>query len=111
MPEYLRALYERFKREVPEIKGQEEEAAQVYEKLHAQLEKPERRLLLELINLEDCLQENAALYGFIEGCRLAWGIHRELDEVPPYSFDRDQAQRAAVLLRAERRLELEQEKS
>ena len=97
MPEYLKALYERFKREVPEVTELEQKADQAYEKLHDRLEKSERRLLLELTNLEDCLQDAAALYGFIEGYRLACGLHRELSETPPYSFDQEQEQRAAKL--------------
>ena len=103
MPEYMKALYERFKREVPEVTTLEKETDQIYENLCAQLEKPERKLLLELTNLEDCLQYEIALYSFIEGYRLAWGIHRELTEVPPYSFDKDQERLAAALLAAERR--------
>ena len=103
MPEYLKALYERFKREVPEVTELERETERAYEKLHDRLEKPERRLLLELTNLEDCLQDAAALYGFIEGYRLACGLHRELAEVPPYSFDWEQGQRAAKLAEERRR--------
>ena len=102
MPEYMKALYERFRREAPEVTKLEQETDQAYEKLRAQLEKPERKLLLELTNLEDCLQDTVALYSFIEGYRLAWGIHRELTEVPPYSFDKEQERLAAALLAAER---------
>ena len=47
--------------------------------------------------MEDCLQDAAALYGFIEGYRLAYELHRELAEAPPYSFDREQEQQAAKL--------------
>ena len=102
MPEYMKALYERFKREVPEVTKLEQKTDQAYEKLRDQLEKPERKLLLELTNLEDCLQYEIALYSFIEGYRLAWGIFRELTEVPPYSFDKEQEQLAAAILAAER---------
>ena len=102
MPEYMKALYERFKREVPEVTKLEQETDRAYEKLRAQLEKPERKLLLELTNLEDCLQDTVALYSFIEGYRLAWGIYRELTEVPPYSFDKEQEQLATAILAAER---------
>ena len=103
MPEYMKALYERFKREIPEVMKLEQETDQTYEKLRDQLEKPERRLLLELTNLEDCLQYEIALYSFIEGYRLAWGSFRELTEVPSYSFDKEQEQQAAALLAAARR--------
>ncbi len=102
MPEYMKALYERFKREVPEVKKLEQETDQLYAELRDRLEKPERRLLLELTNLEDCLQDTVALYSFIEGYRLAWGIFRELTEVPSYSFDKEQEQLAAAILAAER---------
>ena len=102
MPEYMKALYERFKREVPEVMKLECETDEAYEKLRAQLEKPERKLLLELTNLEDCLQYEIALYSFIEGYRLAWGIFRELTEVTTYSFYKEQEQLAAAILAAER---------
>ena len=50
LPEDMKALYDRFKREVPEVTKLEQETDQTYEKLREQLEKPERKLLLKLTN-------------------------------------------------------------
>ena len=43
---------------------------------------------------ESELRAEASLYAFIAGYRLACGIHRELLEEPPYSFDKEEEERA-----------------
>ncbi len=51
-------------------------------------------LLLHLLDLEDDLREQTSLDSFLAGIRLARGIEQELREIPPYSFDCDDEERA-----------------
>ncbi len=53
--------------------------------------------MLRLVDLEDTLRNQTSLDSFTSGFRLADGIHRELMEQPPYSFDREEEQRACEL--------------
>ena len=78
MPEYLKALHERFTTVSPE-------AARIQR---------ERVLLLHLLDLEDDLRDQTSLDSFLSGVRLARGIGQELGELPPYSFDGENEEHA-----------------
>ena len=94
MPDYMRALHQRFGKEAPEAKALEDEMEQTEKQLKEHLDVPQRKLLLRLMDQGSELRGEASLYAFIAGYRLACGIHRELLEESPYSFDREEEERA-----------------
>ncbi len=97
MRDYMRALHLRFNDPSQRSQELEREAAILHKQLSARLAKPERKLLLRLIDLEDTLRNQTSLDSFISGFRLADGIHQELMEQPPYSFEAEEERRACEL--------------
>ena len=92
MPEYLKALHERFTTASPEAAKIQRERNRILARLRGQLGKSQRILLLHLLDLEDDLRDRTSLDSFITGIRLARGI--ELREIPPYSFDGENEEQA-----------------
>ncbi len=90
MQDYIKALHLRFKNPSQRSQKLEREAAALHRQLSSCLAKPERKLLLRLVDLEDTLRGQTSLDSFTSGFRLAGGIHRELMEQPPYSFDQEE---------------------
>ncbi len=96
MQDYMRALKRQFDipwRNRPEL---EKEYEQVHKALHQRLDRQERKLLLRLVDLQDALTYETSLNSFTSGYRLACGIHRELAEQPPYSFEREEEARVSA---------------
>ena len=91
--DYMTALQRRFhiaSERTPEL-GHEVEAA--YDKLHDELSREQQKLLLRFLDAENRFRDEEKLDSFFSGFRLADGIHRELNSIPPYSFeDEDEAQ-------------------
>ena len=94
MPEYLKALHERFTRETPQAKRILRERDRILARLRGQLGRSQRVLLLHLLDLEDDLRDQVSLDSFLSGIRLARGIEQELSELPPYSFDGESEEQA-----------------
>ena len=94
MPEYLKALHERFTTASSEAMRIQRERDRILAKLRGQLGKSQRILLLHLLDLEDDLREQTSLDSFLSGIRLARGIEQELSEIPPYSFDDENEEQA-----------------
>ncbi len=94
MPEYLRALHERFTTASPEAAKTQRERDRILARLRGQLGKSQRVLLLHLLDLEDDLRDQTSLDSFLSGVRLARGIEQELGEIPPYSFDDENEEQA-----------------
>ena len=94
MPEYLKALHERFTTASPEAAKIQRERNRILARLRGQLGKSQRILLLHLLDLEDDLRDRTSLDSFITGIRLARGIEQELREIPPYSFDGENEEQA-----------------
>ena len=94
MPDYMRALYQRFGKASPGAKELEDEIKQIEKQLKEQMDIPQRKLLLRLTDQEAELRAETSLYAFITGYRLACGIYKELLEEPPYSFEREEEERA-----------------
>ena len=65
-----------------------------HKELSSRLAKEDRKLLLRLVDMEDHLRGHATLHSFTCGYRLACGIHKELAEEPPYSFAKEEEERA-----------------
>ena len=98
MPDYMRALHQRFGKDAPEAKALEDAIEQTEKQLKEHLDIPQRKLLLRLMDQESELRAETSLYAFIAGYRLACGIHRELLEEPPYSFEQEEEEKAKQLL-------------
>ena len=102
MHDYMKALYHRFDSPTERIEQLEEETDRIYKKLVKQLGKQQKRLLLQLVDLENALQDQACLNSFMSGYRLAHGIHQELlADQPPYNFEDEDERLACERLRRE----------
>lgn len=102
MNDYMKALRQRFSGGSP-YHEERQEIEVIRQALRAQLDKPQRKLLLALIDGESQLRNQMALDNFISGFRLAAGIARELSMKAPYSFDVEEEDRARKLFEEERR--------
>lgn len=61
-----------------ELDEQENEVEECHKALIAALEKPERRLVLRIIDAQDSIREQTSLDSFIAGFELAWRLSAEL---------------------------------
>ncbi len=98
MRDYMQALYLRFKNPSQRSQELERETSILHKQLSARLAKPERRMLLRLVDLEDTLRNQTSLDSFMSGFRLAGGIQQELMEQPPYSFEAEEGQQGCERL-------------
>lgn len=73
----LRALYDCFYTR-PRFDEQENEVEECHKALIAALEKPERKLVLRIIDAQDSIIELTSLDSFIAGFELAWRLSIEL---------------------------------
>ena len=94
MYDYMKALQRQFETSPQSIQDLTDEVNRTHRELSSRLEKDDRKLLLQLVDLEDNLQSVATLHSFTCGYRLACGIHRELAEEPMYSFAKEEEERA-----------------
>ena len=62
----------------PELSEQENEVEECHKALIAALEKPERKLVLRIIDAQDSIREQTSLDSFIAGFELAWRLLIEL---------------------------------
>ena len=77
MNELLKALYDNFYEPLPEAELKKE-IEDCHQQLIAALDKPERRLVLQIIDDKDQIAENRSIDSFIAGFRLAWRLTGEL---------------------------------
>ena len=80
MYDYMKSLQRHFETKPEYIQDLKAEVNQTHKELSTRLSKEDRRLLLELVDLEDTLRGEATLHSFVSGYRLACGINRELSE-------------------------------
>ena len=73
----LKELYDYFYVR-PELDEQENEVEECHKALIAALEKPERKLVLRIIDAQDSIIELTSLDSFIAGFELAWRLSIEL---------------------------------
>jgi hypothetical protein len=73
----LKELYDYFYVR-PELDEQENEVEECHKALIAALEKPERKLVLRIIDAQDSIIELTSLDSFIAGFELAWKLSIEL---------------------------------
>ena len=99
--DYMTALQRRFhiaSERTVEL-GREVEAA--YNALRETLTHEQKKLLLRISDAENRFRDEEKLDSFFSGFRLADGIHRELNSIPPYSFEDEDEQRAREIIRQE----------
>ena len=77
MNELLKALYDNFYEPLPEAELKKE-IDDCHQKLIEALDKPERRLVLQIIDNKDQIAENRSIDSFIAGFSLAWQLGNEL---------------------------------
>ena len=99
MYDYMKSLQRQFETKPQFMQDLAEEIHRTHKELSARLSKEDRRLLLNLVDLEDALRCEATLHSFISGYRLACGIHYELSAEPMYSFDREEEERSRMSIR------------
>ena len=76
--EQLKALYDSFYKAPPAAKLKNEIEA-CHQELIERLEKPERKLVLQIIDCKDQIAEDLSIDSFISGFRLAWQLANELN--------------------------------
>ena len=77
MNELLKALYDNFYEPLPEAELKKE-IEDCHQKLIEALDKPERRLVLQIIDNKDQIAENRSIDSFIAGFSLSWQLGNEL---------------------------------
>ena len=93
MGDYMRALQQRFDTQRQEkLTALNKELSSAIEELRGKLERPERKLLLRVIDTAAALRDEQALVSFTAGFKLAHGIAEELG--PRYSFAKEEEDRA-----------------
>lgn len=81
MNQTLTALYDSFYTPPQAVEAHAEIQA-IHQQLIQKLDKPERRLVLRLIDAKDYLAEETSIDSFICGFRLAWRLANELNSYP-----------------------------
>jgi len=78
MNEILKALYDNFYEELPapQLKA---EIERCHQELIERLDKPERKLVLQIIDCKDQIAEDLSIDSFISGFLLAWRLASELN--------------------------------
>ena len=78
MNELLKALYDDFYDPLPETELKKE-IEDCHQQLIETLDKPERRLVLQIIDAKDQIAEDKSIDSFIAGFLLAWRLSNELN--------------------------------
>ena len=78
MNETLRLLYDRFYTPLPMVES-EQEVENCHRQLIERLDKPERKLVLRIIDAKDKIAEAQSLDSFLCGFHLAWRLSQELE--------------------------------
>lgn len=78
MNETLKLLYDRFYTPLPMVES-EQEVETCHRQLIERLGKPERKLVLQIIDAQNLMIEQRSVDSFICGFRLAWELAYELN--------------------------------
>ena len=104
--ELLKDLYDCFYTP-PEFSAPKQEIEECHRALIEALEKPERRLVLQIIDAKDRIVEETSIDSFISGFELAWKLSAELNH---YENERSVSCRMAKKLGARFASKKEEEK-
>ena len=103
MRDYMKALQRQFEKPSKRVEKLDRAVKKAHRKLAGKLGKPERKMLLHLVDLEAALRDEACLDSFMSGYRLAHGIHQELlADQPPYNFEDEDERNAIEKIKAEK---------
>ena len=87
----------------PEFSEQKQEVEECHQTLIQVLEKPERRLVLQIIDAKDRIVEDTSIDSFISGFELAWRLSMELNQYEKErSVSRCTAKRSGALSMSEK---------
>ena len=75
MHDYMKALYHRFETPSRRMEYMDRKIKRTHSQLARLLDKPGRKLLLRIADMEDELRDEACLNSFISGYRLAQGMY------------------------------------
>ena len=78
MKTQLKNLYDRFYTP-PEFSEQKQEVEECHQTLIKVLEKPERRLVLRIMDAQNLMAEERSIDSFLCGFKLAWNLSNELN--------------------------------
>ena len=78
MNQLLHDLYDYFY-SPPELSVQKQEIEECHQALIKRVDKPERRLVLRIIDAKDRIAEDTSIDSFISGFELAWKLSAELN--------------------------------
>ena len=78
MNETLKLLYDRFYTPLPMV-GSEQEVETCHRQLIERLDKPERKLVLRIIDAQNLMIEQRSVDSFLCGFQLAWELAYELN--------------------------------
>ena len=78
MYDTLKLLYERFYTPLP-MEDAEQEIDDCHRQLIDRLEKPERKLVLRIIDIQNLMAEERSIDSFLCGFKLAWDLSNELN--------------------------------
>ena len=102
MYDYMKAPYHRFETPSEQVVALEKAANKTHRQLANRLAKPEKKMLLRLVDLEAALRDQTCLNSFMSGYRLAQGIQQELlADLPPYNFEDEDERQACEIARGE----------
>ena len=79
MNKLLKDLYDCFYTQ-PEFSEQKQEVEECHQTLIQVLEKPERRLVLRIMDAQSLMAEERSIDSFISGFELAWQLFMELNQ-------------------------------
>ena len=94
--ELLKAMYDCFYIP-PELPTAKQEVEACHQTLIDRLDKPERKLVLQIIDAKDRIAEDISIDSFISGFELAWKLSAELNH---YENERSVSRRMALGLGA-----------
>ena len=78
MHDTLKRLYDRFYTPLP-MEEAEQEIETCHQQLIERLEKPERKLVLRIIDTQNLIAEERSMDSFLCGFKLAWELSNELN--------------------------------
>ena len=97
MKTLLKTLYDCFYTP-PELSEQKQEVEECHQALIKVLEKPERRLVLRIMDAQSLMAEEHSMDSFISGFELAWQLTMELNQYEnERSVSRCTAKRSSAL--------------
>ena len=104
MNELLKDLYDCFYTPL-ELPEQKQEIEECHQALIEVLEKPERRLVLQIIDIKGRIVEDTSIDSFISGFELAWQLSMELNQYEKSARSLDVRRRdRALFLHLERKI-------